>query len=123
MKGIGTDIVQVNRVQESLDKLGDRFVKRILTESEIVIFNERAQSISFLANRFAAKEAISKALGTGIAKGVTFKNIEVLPDSLGAPKVILSGEAKTRLESLGATDMKVSISDERDYSVAFAIAF
>lgn len=122
MKGIGTDIVQVNRVQDSLDKLGDRFVQRILTEAEQAIFIERAHSISFLANRFAAKEAISKALGTGIAKGVTFKNIEVLPDELGAPAVFLSGQAHSRLEAIGASEMKVSISDERDYSVAFAVA-
>ncbi len=121
MKGIGTDIVQISRIKASFEKQGQRFVDRILTEAEQEIFRQRGMSVSFLANRFAAKEAIAKALGTGIAGGVSFVDIQVLPDSYGAPEVTLFNASLQRLCDIGAKSVKLSISDEKEYAVAFAI--
>jgi holo-[acyl-carrier protein] synthase len=121
MIGIGTDIVQIDRIKESFDKLSDRFVQRILTAQEISIFVKRNHSMVFLANRFAAKEAVSKALGTGIAQGIRFTDIEILPDDLGAPTVQLHGKALERLNALQGQQVKISLSDERDFAVAFAV--
>jgi holo-[acyl-carrier protein] synthase len=121
MLGIGTDIVQIARIKSTFEKQGVRFVTRLLTDEEQVVFKARHSPISFLANRFAAKEAISKALGTGIAGGVRFCDIEVLPNEHGAPTVYLMGAAKARLIEQGGQEVKVSISDERDYAVAFAV--
>lgn len=121
MLGLGTDIVQIARIQQTFAKQGERFVQRLLTDAEQAVFQQRRQSISFLANRFAAKEAIAKALGTGIAQGVSFNQIEILPNELGAPTVQLYGAAQQVLSQAGGTAIKVSISDERDYCVAFAV--
>jgi holo-[acyl-carrier protein] synthase len=121
MLGIGTDIVQIARIKSTFEKQGDRFVSRLLTEDEQAVFQRRHLSIAFLANRFAAKEAISKALGTGIANGVRFRDIEVLSNDNGAPVVSLTGAAEERLLEQGGREIKVSISDERDYAVAFAV--
>jgi holo-[acyl-carrier protein] synthase len=121
MKGIGTDIVQISRIQASFDKQGERFVTRVLSASEQAVFAKRGYSMAFLANRFAAKEAIAKALGTGIAKGVTFADIQIIPGPTGEPQVTLSNVALTRLHELGAKEVKVTLSDEQDYAVAFAV--
>jgi holo-[acyl-carrier protein] synthase len=121
MIGIGTDIVQIARIKSSVEKQGDRFVSRILTDAEQAVFAERNASMTFLANRFAAKEAISKALGTGIAKGVRFRDIEILPNNNGAPQVNLTGAAMEKLRDIDGQEVKVSLSDERDYAVAFAV--
>lgn len=121
MIGIGTDIVQIERIKESVEKLSERFVNRILTGQEQAIYEQRNQSLVFLANRFAAKEAVSKALGTGIAQGIRFTDIEILPDELGAPTVQLHGKALERLRKLSGTQVKISLSDERDFAVAFAV--
>ncbi len=121
MKGIGTDIVSIARIQTSFERQGDRFVNRILTNKEQEIFRQRNNSMSFLANRFAGKEALAKALGTGIAKGVSFTDMEILVNSQGGPVVTLTGFAHEQLLNLGATHAQVSLSDERDYAVAFAV--
>lgn len=121
MIGIGTDIVQVDRIAQVYQKQGERFLNRLLTVAEQEIFNQRQQSIAFLANRYAAKEAIAKALGTGIAKGVNFVDLEVLPDALGAPQVILHGYAKQLLQEKGGNRANISLSDEKDYAVAFVV--
>ncbi len=120
MKGIGTDIVQIDRIRQVFAKQHQRFVQRLLTDNEQVQFSARKQSMSYLANRFAAKEAISKALGTGIAKGIRFVDIEVLSTSSGAPVVNLYGEAAERLSAIGGNQVLISLSDEKDYAVAFA---
>lgn len=121
MIGIGTDIVQIDRIAKVYEKQGERFVNRLLTKAEQEVFNQRQQSIAFLANRYAAKEAIAKALGTGIAKGVNFVDLEVLPDSFGAPRVTLHGYAKQLLQEKGGCRADISLSDERDYAVAFVV--
>ncbi|WP_320826002.1 holo-ACP synthase [Reinekea sp.] len=121
MKGIGTDIVQIGRIKTVYDRQGDRFVDRILSLAEQEIFHRRHQSMAFLANRFAGKEALAKALGTGIGQGVRFVDLEILPNALGQPQVTLSGVAQERLIALGAREARISLSDEKDYAVAFAV--
>jgi holo-[acyl-carrier protein] synthase len=121
MKGIGTDIVQIGRIKTVYDRQGARFVDRILSLSEQEIFHRRHQSMAFLANRFAGKEALAKALGTGIGQGVRFVDLEILPNALGQPQVTLSGVAQERLIALGAREARISLSDEKDYAVAFAV--
>ncbi|MEJ2045062.1 MAG: holo-ACP synthase [Reinekea sp.] len=121
MKGIGTDIVQIARIKQVYDRQGMRFVRRLLTQEEQKCFEARGQSITYLANRFAAKEAISKALGTGIAKGIRFTDMEVLANLDGAPSVTLSGKAEEHLVALGGHQIMVSLSDEKEYAVAFAV--
>lgn len=121
MKGIGTDIVQISRIQQTLDKQGDRFIHRILTAAEQQIYVERRESVTFLANRFAGKEAVAKALGTGIANGIRFDEIEILPDAAGCPQVRLTGRADEKYRQLGADGIHISLSDEREYAVAFVV--
>ncbi len=119
---IGTDIVEIERIANSLSRQGDRLVKRILMPSEQARFKGIENTdikIAFLAKRWCAKEAVAKALGTGIAKGVGFQQIEIINDDLGAPFVILHDGALTRLETLGAHKALISISDEQHYALAF----
>jgi len=101
-----------------LRRFGSRFLDRVYTASEQSYCRERPPQ---LAGRFAAKEAVSKALGTGIRR-IHWRNIEILPNRAGAPKVTLYGRAQLRFESLGLTSIDVSISHSRDNAVAVAIA-
>ena len=117
---IGTDIVNVRRIEQSVSRHGERFVNRILNPTEVVQWNQRKRDLSFLAKRFAAKEAISKALGTGIGRGVSFQNIVISNDSNGVPLVSVSKDALKALEATGASRVLLSISDEKEYAIAFA---
>lgn len=116
--GIGTDIVDIERIQAVLERQGERFVQRILTPAERAEYQRRGEPVKFLANRFAGKEAVAKALGTGIAAGVTFQQIEILPDERGAPQVQLSGRAAAIVQ---ADQVLLSLTDERRSVVAFAL--
>lgn len=118
--GIGTDIVQVQRIQSVYIKLGEKFAQRILSATEFQLFKQKDQSIPFLAKRFAAKEATSKALGTGIGL-ISWHDIEVSNNNAGAPILTLTGKAKDRLSALGGTSAIISLSDEKDYAVAFVV--
>ncbi len=120
MIGIGTDIVKVSRIEEVVQRQGERFVSRILTAAEMDEYAASKQAIRLLAKRFAAKEAIVKALGTGIGNGVGWQHICIEHDELGRPLVVLSGGAAERAESLGATGVLLSLADEDEYIVAFA---
>lgn len=116
--GIGTDIAHIERIK----KLSPEALARILTEREAEYCARHvAAPHERHAGRFAAKEAILKALGTGIGQGVGWKQIEILPDASGAPQVTLRGAALARLAALGATRCRVSISHQGDYAVAFAV--
>ncbi|MHA7881129.1 MAG: holo-ACP synthase [Saccharospirillum sp.] len=121
IRGIGTDIVGIERIDKVLARQGDRFVQRILTPAEQREYHRRRQSVRFLANRFAGKEAVAKALGTGIAQGVTFQDIEILPGPAGAPVVTLSGQAAEHGRRRQATQVLLSLSDEQHNVVAFAL--
>lgn len=119
---IGTDIVEIERLRSVLERQGERFAKRILTEHEFQQYlgftNDEAQQ-HFLAKRWCVKEAIAKALGTGIAKGVGWHTMEIQHDELGKPIAMLKDAALERLQVLGGKTVLVSISDERHYAVAF----
>ena len=121
--GIGTDIVEIARMQAALERHGARFGERILNAAELAAWERRDRSASFLANRFAAKEAAVKALGCGFRNGVRFRDVEVASDALGKPELILHGAALERMQVLGATASALSISDERLYAVAFVVLY
>jgi holo-[acyl-carrier protein] synthase len=116
---IGTDIVEIKRIADALERQGDKFVQRILTESEIAEFRERGNSVAFLAKRFAAKEAIAKALGTGIGRGISFQHMIVSNNADGAPQVELQENAADRLKQLDGTKVLLSLSDEKNYALAY----
>ncbi|WP_438952625.1 holo-ACP synthase [Porticoccus sp.] len=117
---IGTDIVQVARISEALNRRGRDFAERILCPRELALFDRKPSPAAYLAKRFAAKEALSKALGTGIGK-VSWQDIETVNDSSGAPAFLLMGNAKKQLQKLGANHALLSLSDERDFAVAFVV--
>lgn len=119
--GIGTDLVIIKRIEEVLSRHGERFVERVLHENELGRFLDTQHQARYLAKRFAAKEAVSKALGTGIAEGVNLNDIEIANDERGKPHVILHGGAYERLQTMGAKHCHLSISDERDHALAFAV--
>lgn len=118
---IGTDLLDGRRIEQALARHGERFVQRILTPAEQALYRSRANPLNFLAKQYAAKEALAKALGTGIAKGVGFQQLQVLRDDLGAPQVRLYGAAEERLQALGGQRALVSLSDEGDWIQAFAL--
>jgi holo-[acyl-carrier protein] synthase len=120
-KGIGIDAVEIERVQSARSRLGGRFEARILSEDERSLLAASATPDMFLAGRFAAKEAVMKVLGTGWAKGVRFRDIEVLKDSSGVPVVHLSGVAAEWARSLGVRQVLVSITHTRKLAMAMAV--
>lgn len=119
---IGTDILEVPRIQRVYERQGMKLVKRILTPVEQARFDsieDETVRLLFLAKRWCAKEAIAKALGTGIAKGIGWQNMEVTNLPSGAPVVTLHDQALKRLHELGGQTVLLSLSDERHYCVAF----
>lgn len=119
--GIGTDIVEVARIESSIDKFGDDFAKRILAESEMQSYLDSHIKPRFLAKRFAAKEAFSKALGTGLREPATFQNIAVSHDDLGKPILLLAEALQHFLNTKKITYMHLSISDEKNLALAYVI--
>lgn len=121
--GIGTDIVEIERIQRLIKGVNDRFVQRILHKSELQRFQQLPENLSahWLAKRFATKEACAKALGTGIGQYAQFTEFETRHDELGKPSLILHGTARETATQLGVTEMSVSLSDERKYAVAFVV--
>ena len=119
--GIGTDIVDINRIK-SMDSLS-AFANKILSENEIKVFSdlEEGKQATYLSKQFAGKEAISKAIGTGISRDIKFKEIEILRDERGRPIFNPVKNLKEILANLGITKTNVSLSDEKDYAIAFAI--
>jgi holo-[acyl-carrier protein] synthase len=117
--GIGTDIVRVSRIQKGLDRYGERFASRILAGQELADFQTTLHPARFLARRFAAKEAVVKAYGTGFTRGMTFRDIVVSHDAAGKPLLLLSGRALELQQEMGIGEKFISISDEQEYAVAF----
>jgi holo-[acyl-carrier protein] synthase len=114
----GIDAIEIHRVQEVLEHHGDRFLRRVFTELEIAFCRGRVRE---LAVRFAAKEAMMKALGTGV-RGVGWRDIEILPDRRGKPLVYLHGRARKRAESIGLGQPEVSLTHSEDMALAFIVA-
>lgn len=120
IKGIGTDIIEIDRVKEAVEK-NQRFITKYFTENEQELFKERSFNPSTIAANFATKEAVSKALGTGF-RSFTLLDIEVLRDRLGKPYVNLYNQAKSLKDQLGIDHIYVTISHNRKDVVAFAVA-
>ena len=116
--GIGTDLVLVSRIEAVLGRQGERFARRILTDAELERFRQHGQPARYLAKRFAAKEAVIKALGE--TSGASLKDIEILADDRGKPLVKLHGKARKRAQALGLAEIAVSLSHSREYAVAVA---
>ena len=124
IKGIGTDLLEKRRIEKSISKFGNKFVKKVLTEKEHEEYQAKKSSekkVSFLSNNFACKEAVAKALGTGFSEGITLKNIEVLRERGGNPYLQLLGKAKKKAEECGFKNFTLSISDTKDHSLALVI--
>jgi len=115
---IGVDIIETERIESATKQWGERFLNRVYTEAELKICRDRIPS---LAARFAAKEAVMKVLGTG-AKGVGWREIEILADGNGKPSVKLHGRAKNKAEQLDLNEFSVSLSDTKQHAVAVAIS-
>ena len=119
--GVGIDVIQNERIRESIQKFGPRFLNRIYTETETGYCNNCADPAIHFAARFAAKEAAFKALGTGWAAGVTWKDIEVRRLASGKPELHLHGEAHVRAAAMGATRFLVSLTHDRLVSCAVVL--
>lgn len=117
--GIGTDIVEIERVARALDRHGERFARRVLSEAEWEEFRACREAAAFMAKRFAAKEAAAKALGTGFRDGLSMRDIAVSHSPLGQPQLSFEGRAAGLCEALGVGDSHLSLADERRYAVAF----
>lgn len=119
--GVGTDIVEVSRIQASYDRFGEHFVRRILMDEELLLFRRSKQPVRFLAMRFAGKEAAVKAMGTGFAHGVWLRDVGVLNNEWGRPLIIWSERGKRVCDRLGIGNGHVSLSDEAGLVIAFAV--
>lgn len=119
--GTGIDVIQNERIQDSLSRFGDRFLNRIFTEAEIDYCRSTAHPHIHFAARFAAKEAAFKALGTGWAAGVRWRDVEVIRTGSGKPELRLHGEAQAKAGALGATRYHVSLTHDSLVSCAVVI--
>ena len=117
--GIGTDIVRVARMQDSLESHGEKFARRILSDNELKDFLSTKLQAHFLAKRFAAKEATAKAMGIGFSRGMSLTHIGVGHDDNGKPMLEFSGRAQELCDELGIGETHISIADEDDHAVAF----
>ncbi|MDD4877332.1 MAG: holo-ACP synthase [Dehalococcoidales bacterium] len=115
MQFIGVDIVEIDRIKSAINNFGEKFLQRIYTRRELEIYGEKPSS---LAARFAAKEAVIKALGK-ITNGVIWREIEILSDTNGKPVVNLYGRTKNQAVSLGLVGFNISLSHSREYAIAF----
>jgi holo-[acyl-carrier protein] synthase len=118
MHKVGVDIIEISRIDEALQRFGPRFLHRIFTQAEIILCKDHP---NVLAVRFAGKEAVMKALGTGV-RGVGWREIEILAKPSGEPVVTLYGKAKARAGLLGLNDFAISLSHSREYAVASVVA-
>lgn len=114
---IGTDIIEIERIRQAVERWGKRFLHRVYTEAELSIYGHRPHA---LAASFASKEAVMKVLGTG-ARGVGWRDVETLFHSSGKPLVRLNGRAKSEADKLGIKEIDVSLSHSREYATATAI--
>mgnify|MGYP001421502972 FL=1 len=119
--GNGIDIIDINRIRRVIDKYANRFTKRCFSISEIEKSEKRLNSVESFAKRYAAKEACAKALGTGLARGVFWKDIEVVNNQYGKPFIKLHGKAEEIFKNMNkssSTKIEISLSDEKKYAIA-----
>jgi holo-[acyl-carrier protein] synthase len=117
MYHLGVDIVEIERIQRSINRYGERFLGRIYTDAELELCRNRVPE---LAVRFAGKEAVMKALGTG-RRGVSWREVEILRNKRNAPLVYLHGRARSRARKMGIAEIAISLSHSRDYAIASVI--
>ena len=120
--GIGTDIVALSRIEKLHKKYGQAFAERLLSRIELLEYPQAGSPVNFLAKRFAAKEAFAKAVGTGLRSPVSLRNIGIGHDELGKPEFICEPELQKWLKEQDIRRMHLSISDEEDKVLAFAVA-
>ncbi len=119
--GIGTDIVSIARIRDTIDRRGAQFAQRILSDSELLALNDIKDPVPWLAKRWAAKEAFGKAAGSGIREPLTLAGIGIGHDAAGRPLFQPSDAIAEYLRSRGVVRTHLTISDERDYAVAFVV--
>jgi holo-[acyl-carrier protein] synthase len=119
--GVGTDIVSIARIEETLDRHGAQFAQRILSDDELLQLNDVKTPAPWLAKRWAAKEAFAKAAGIGMRAPLTFAGIGLTNDQAGKPEFVLAESVKFWLQDRGITSAHVSLSDEREHAIAFVI--
>ena len=120
--GLGTDIIECLRIAKMIEKHGELFLKRVYTEHEVGYCSSRKAANQHYAGRWAAKEAVLKAMGTGWSRGIRWRDIEVKVEMSGKPNVYLHGTAKEICDELGIADIMISISHCRSHATATAIA-
>lgn len=120
--GIGIDVVEVDRIASAIERLGDHFLSKLFTASERAYCEAQKKPALHYAARFAAKEAVSKALGTGIGGQAGWLDLEITRDPSGAPKLFLRGAAAEFTKQNGITDIQISLTHAREYAAANAIA-
>lgn len=120
--GIGTDIIETLRIAQMIERHGELFIRRVYTEHEIAYCSDKKAATQHYAGRWAAKEAVLKALGTGWAKGISWRDVEIRHKPGGGPVATLHGGARQVLERLEICHMHVSISHCRSHAIAYAIA-
>lgn len=119
--GVGTDVVELVRIQQTYERFGDRFVERLLMPEERERFEASRQPVRFLAMRFAGKEAAVKAMGTGFRHGIWIRDVGVLNNDWGRPYLIFSERGRAACERLGIGEGHVSLTDDAGLVVAFAV--
>lgn len=119
--GIGTDVLRLDRVQATYDRFGEHFVRRLLLPAEHRLFSRANRPVRFLAMRFAAKEAVVKAMGTGFANGMWIRDCGVLPDRFGRPEIVYSPRGQAKCAELGIAGGHLTLSDEAGLIVAVAV--
>jgi holo-[acyl-carrier protein] synthase len=119
--GIGTDVVRLDRVQRTLERFGEHFIQRLLLPAELEAFRRQRRPARFLAMRFAAKEAVVKAMGTGFAHGMWIRDVGVVQNSWGKPEIIYSARGDERRRELGIGEGHITLTDEAGLVVAVAV--
>jgi holo-[acyl-carrier protein] synthase len=120
--GIGTDLIETRRVEASIIRFGDRFLERIFTAGEIAYCKRKKNAAESFAARFAAKEAGAKALGTGISRGVSWKEFEVRREVSGRPTIHMVGRAAEFAKAIGIRKIHLSLTHSRELAMAVVIA-
>lgn len=123
--GLGTDICDVRRIRESVERHGERFAEKVLSEAELAVYRRRGarwpdRGLRYLATRFSAKEAFSKAIGLGMRMPMTWRSCEIANLASGQPVIVLHGALKTWFEAQGLT-AHVTLTDETDYAASFVV--
>lgn len=121
VRGIGIDVMKVERLNQTLERFGERMQKRLFTEDELAYCRTHKDPVPHMAARFAAKEALSKAIGTGMSGGVGFKQIEVLQPGGRQPQLRLSGAALERFEALGCKTSHLSLTHDGGLAIACVV--